>query len=199
MTARGLYLHFIEKLQQVYEKGEAAAITKLVYDYYKIDSKKNNQLATETISLLNNKLDDLLMHKPVQYVLGEAWFYNMYFTVNEHVLIPRPETEELVELAIQCVQRTSSIVHILDIGTGSGCIPVTIKKNVPPAVVYAIDISKDAIAVAKKNAVANNTVVNFLQHDFLNENNWKDLPVFDIIISNPPYIPINEKKYWIKM
>ena len=126
--------------------------------------------------------------------MGEAWFYRMKLKVNEHVLIPRPETEELVEQLITDRKSKLTDPAILDIGTGSGCIPVAIKKNLPAAKVTSIDISKDALALAIENAALYNTHISFLQMDFLDESTWPSLPIFDIIISNPPYIPINEKE-----
>jgi release factor glutamine methyltransferase len=134
----------------------------------------------------------LLQHKPIQYVLGETWFYNMKLKINEHVLIPRPETEELVQLLLN--ESSYGTVKVLDIGTGSGCIAVAVKKNMPDAIVTAIDVSDDALLVAKENAANQNTEIQFLQVDFLDEKQWTTLPKFDIIISNPPYIPVNEKE-----
>ena len=134
----------------------------------------------------------------------------MKFFVNEHVLIPRPETEELVEWVVKDVRctkyevpskndskikhPTSDIVHIIDIGTGSGCIAIALKKELTNADVIAIDICEDALQVAKRNAVDQNAEINFLQLDFLNEKLWQSLNSFDIIISNPPYIPDSEKE-----
>jgi len=123
--------------------------------------------------------------------------------VNEHVLIPRPETEELVEwvvteiwnkkLEIRNKKVSNSTFTILDIGTGSGCIAIALKRELQKAELYAIDISNDALLVAKQNAADQKAEINFLQLDFLNERQWSLLPSFDFIISNPPYIPENEK------
>jgi release factor glutamine methyltransferase len=144
--------------------------------------------------LLERSLNELLLHKPVQHVLGEGWFYNMKLKINEHVLIPRPETEELVEQLI--LDRKSKLTDpaILDIGTGSGCIPIAIKKQLPASIVTSIDISKDALDLAKDNAAMYSTHINFIQLDFLDEKTWGSLSNFDIIISNPPYIPVHEKE-----
>ena len=144
--------------------------------------------------LIQNTLQELLLHKPIQYVLGEAWFYRMKFKVNEHVLIPRPETEELVEQLIKDRKSKLTDPAILDIGTGSGCIPIAIKKNLPASQLTAIDVSKDALALAKENAALHNAHIHFTELNFLEETNWSSLGMFDIIISNPPYIPINEKE-----
>jgi release factor glutamine methyltransferase len=128
--------------------------------------------------------------------MNEAWFYKMKFFVNENVLIPRPETEELVEWIIKDVRSTMRNVQcsILDIGTGSGCIPVSLKRELHNANVTAIDVSEKALQVAKKNAESLDAKIDFLLIDFLNENNWKALSQFDIIVSNPPYIPFHEKE-----
>jgi release factor glutamine methyltransferase len=114
--------------------------------------------------------------------------------VNDHVLIPRPETEELVEQLIKDRKSKLTDPPILDIGTGSGCIPIAIKKNLPASIVTAIDVSKDALALAKENAAMHNAYISFIQMDFLDETTWQSLPAFEIIISNPPYISLNEKE-----
>jgi release factor glutamine methyltransferase len=130
----------------------------------------------------------------VQYVLGEAWFYKMKLLVNEAVLIPRPETEELVQLIIDAVAPKNDPLLILDIGTGSGCIAIALKKHLPATKIYAIDNSADALAIARINTSEQKEQIHFVQADFLAVDSWSALPLFDIIVSNPPYIPINEKK-----
>jgi len=113
----------------------------------------------------------------------------MKFYVNEHVLIPRPETEELIELIIKT---NNPISNILDIGTGSGCIPITLKKKIPHTTIVTIDVSEDALVVAKKNAAELNVEIELNQLNFLDETNWNELGIFDIIVSNPPYIKQSE-------
>jgi release factor glutamine methyltransferase len=117
----------------------------------------------------------------------------MKLKVNENVLIPRPETEELVGMIITNNQQNSDI-KILDIGTGSGCIPIALKKHLPDAVITSIDFSEGAILVAKENASIQNTAIQFIHVDFLDESGWTSFPKFDVIVSNPPYIPLNEKE-----
>lgn len=140
---------------------------------------------------------ELKTHKPLQYVLGEAEFYGMTFTVNEHVLIPRPETEELVE---KILQEMTPGAFVLDIGTGSGCIPVSIKKNKPASRVMAIDISEDALNVAGNNASLNSVDVDFRKMDILDEQTPARLldasakQLFDVVVSNPPYVLEAEKE-----
>lgn len=139
--------------------------------------------------------DSVLMHlkkqKPIQYILGETSFYGLTFQVNEHTLIPRPETEELVEWILESNQKQSQI-SILDIGTGSGCIPITLKKNLPIATVFGLDISDKALEVATRNALINDTTVTFLQKDILTTTVLEQK--FDVIVSNPPYVRELEKK-----
>ncbi|APU11951.1 protein-(glutamine-N5) methyltransferase, release factor-specific [Cellulophaga lytica] len=136
-------------------------------------------------------VDKLKKHIPIQYILGAAHFMGLDFNVNTNVLIPRPETEELVSWILNEVNVNQEIT-ILDIGTGSGCIAITLAKNLPKAKVFALDISKEAILVAKSNAEANNVTVTFLEQSILEEPSLKQK--FNIIVSNPPYVRDLEKK-----
>lgn len=200
MIIKELYRYFLVQLQEIYSLNEATVITDWVFDKVinikRIDLLRtpNQPVTVAAHGLMNQKLMQLLNHKPVQYVLGEAWFYNMKFKVNEQVLIPRPETEQLVELILEERKQKITDPSILDIGTGSGCIPVAIKKHLPAAKVMALDISKGALEVAKENALQYHTPIDFKQLNFLDEKQWPSLPSFDIIVSNPPYIPVNEKE-----
>ncbi|AXG70935.1 release factor glutamine methyltransferase [Kordia sp. SMS9] len=144
-------------------------------------------------------LSELKLEKPIQHILGKAHFYGLDFFVNEHTLIPRPETEELVALILLNIKKLfkDKPLRILDIGTGSGCIAIALQKNLPNADVYALDISEDALKVAQKNAERNDVSVEFMQADVLS---LKDLNVFeedellfDLIVSNPPYVRNLEK------
>jgi release factor glutamine methyltransferase len=142
---------------------------------------------------------ELLHHRPVQYVLGEAWFIGYRFYVNESVLIPRPETEELVQWVIDSMQSAvgssqsaTDNKEILDIGTGSGCIPISLKKKMPSAAVTSIDISTAALEVAQKNAAILEAAVNLRELNFLDAAARTALPAYDIIISNPPYVKQSE-------
>jgi release factor glutamine methyltransferase len=205
MTTEQYYNDFLNQLNSIYEKREAANITDWVFEnitgFKRIERivNRNAELGKSVLQKLKSCLHELLQHKPVQYVLNEAWFYKMRFYVNENVLIPRPETEELAEWIVRDVRSTMYDVRceefkILDIGTGSGCIAVSIKKELENIDVTAIDVTEEAVSVAKKNADALNAKINFLQLDFLSENVWNSLGVYDIIVSNPPYIPESEKK-----
>ena len=197
---KDLYRNFLVQLQKIYSLSEATAITEWVFEKMaslkRSDILKNpeKKITAAADKLIQETLQQLLSHKPVQYVLGEAWFYRMKFKVNAHVLIPRPETEELVEQLIADRKSKLTDPAILDIGTGSGCIPIAIKKTLPASKLTAIDVSKDALALAKENAATHNAHINFIELDFLDESTWLNLPFFDIIISNPPYIPLNEKE-----
>jgi release factor glutamine methyltransferase len=199
MSVKESYRNFLVSLQNIYSLSEATIISDWVFE--KMMSLKRTdilkypekEIPPSSRELLEKTKQELLLHKPVQYVLGEAWFYGMRLKVNEDVLIPRPETEELVEQLITDRKSKLTDPAILDIGTGSGCIPVAIKKNLPASRVTSIDISNDALDLAMENANLYNTQINFLQMDFLDEKNWSRLPLFDVIISNPPYIPLNEK------
>ncbi len=161
---------------------------------------KTQLLADKSLKLSDNQqelaahyIERLAKHEPIQYILGETEFYGLKFKVNPSVLIPRPETEELVEWVINSLPADSSQKkHLLDIGTGSGCIAVSLKKKLPDLHVSAMDVSVVALALAKENAILNNVTVDFIQDDILNpastERKW------DVIVSNPPYIPISEIK-----
>ncbi|CAM3597427.1 peptide chain release factor N(5)-glutamine methyltransferase [Elizabethkingia occulta] len=134
-------------------------------------------------------LEELKSGKPYQQILGKAYFYGEEFFVNENVLIPRPETEELIELILEKLPADKKL-KILDIGTGSGCIAITIAKHLKQANVYALDYSKKALEMVKKNAVLHNVNIHFIQQDYLNTELSE---VFDVIISNPPYIGTEEE------
>jgi len=154
-------------------------------------SNLNYELNLSQISLFESYTQKLIQQIPIQYVLGEAHFYGLKFKVNEHVLIPRPETEELVQLVIH--HSKNKIFQILDIGTGSGCIPIALKKNLPQAKISAIDISDDALEIAKQNALLNKVEIDFFIDDALNLNSLNH-NLYDVIVSNPPYISVSEMK-----
>jgi len=200
MTVQEAYKQLMFQLFELNDDREAGNIADRVTEHItglkRIDRIINKQflLTTEQEQLLNNYTVQLLDHKPVQYVLHEAWFAGMQFYVDENVLIPRPETEELVEWVIKEVLSFEFTVYsLLDIGTGSGCIPIALKKKLSPVEIHALDVSATAIEIAKKNSALQQTEINFHQLDILNENEWKQLPTFDIIVSNPPYIKQSEE------
>ena len=198
MTTNELYRLYLKELKQIYSESEASNITRLIFESFGNISRADiiktpETLISQALELqLNESLQSLLQHKPVQYIIGEAWFYQLNFKVTDAVLIPRPETEELVDEVINFLKQSPN-KKVLDIGTGSGCIPIAIKKNMPFANVTSIDISENAIAVAKENAEKNEVEINFIQMDFLNDKEWNKLELYDVVVSNPPYIPELEK------
>lgn len=189
------------QLTPIYDEREAANIAALVMErvtgWKRIDRVLNRQqaLLPAQMDLLKEYTSQLLQHRPVQYVLEEAWFCGMKFYVNEQVLIPRPETEELVDWAVRDMKeaRNENKLCILDVGTGSGCIAVALKKELPGAQVVACDISEGALQVAGRNAASNGVQPNFLQLDFLQPEQRGRLPLIDVLVSNPPYIPLAGK------
>lgn len=190
--------HYRRMLSTVYTEKEADSLLFLVLMEYTGHSKagilsKHEEAVSESQLLkIHFAVKDLMKEKPVQYVLGKTEFYGLPFIVNSKVLIPRPETEELVENAIaQLIE--IPYPRIIDLGTGSGCIAVSIKKNIPGADVTAIDISDFALEVAAINADLNNAVVRYKQFNMLNTGEWTDDLVYDAIISNPPYVRKKEK------
>ncbi len=199
MTSKEIYRNFLIELQSVYDLNEATVITDWVFENIanikKADLIKNPlQLVPSSIAKkLTEKREELVQNKPVQYVMGNTTFYNMQFKVNDKVLIPRPETEEMTNLIITSHQFEYKQLNVLDIGTGSGCIAIAVKKHLPSSKVIALDISEGALDIARANAISNKTNIQCTLFDFLDEGRWPELMLFDIIISNPPYIPINEK------
>jgi release factor glutamine methyltransferase len=190
-------------LDGLYENREAATIADMVMEFVTGKSKmdrwlqKNELLSIEDLKRLEKYSNELLTGKPVQYVLGQAWFAGMCLAVNEHTLIPRPETEELVNLCASWAASNKiqdAPLQILEVGTGSGCIAIALQQKMPAAIITAIDISAEAIEVATINAAKYNAPIQFKTLDFLNEANWPELGSFDIIISNPPYIADIEKE-----
>lgn len=139
---------------------------------------------------LKNALERLSQQEPWQYVIGKEWFYDLEFKVTPDTLIPRPETEELVHLILN--DNKESALHLLDIGTGTGCIPIVLKKNKPQWLVTACDISEKALDIARENAQTNNVEIELERIDILNQHPKRS--DWDIIVSNPPYIPLKEKK-----
>ncbi|MCE2844125.1 MAG: peptide chain release factor N(5)-glutamine methyltransferase [Sediminibacterium sp.] len=152
---------------------------------------KNDALESSQIEQLDHFVEQLLNGKPLQYIIQKAWFLGKAYFVNEAVLIPRPETEELVEWIIEYAQIINKPLSILDIGTGSGCIPISLKLAIPNAHITAIDISKEALAIAEQNAANYHTEIEWIAQDILQTKQLKDR--YDIMVSNPPYIPLREK------
>ncbi len=190
------FYHLLDVLKKMYDDGESAAIAHEVMEHItslnrlqRLD-RKNEPLTASQQAILEAAIKDLKQSRPLQYITGTAWFMGRSFKVNEHVLIPRPETEELVQWIVD--DNKGQSLSILDIGTGSGCIPVSLKLALPDATVSSCDISVDALQVATENATGLEADVDFIQSDFLDESNWGTLGMYDVIVSNPPYIPVSE-------
>ena len=204
---------FIELLNK-YPKTEVQSFFNLLIEFtlkisrVDVALQPDLKLSTKHLDYLNSALNKLKKHQPIQYIIGETEFYGLSFKVSNAVLIPRPETEELVDWILEDFKNTPAI-KILDIGTGSGCIPISLAKHLPTSKVSAIDISKEALKIANKNATLNNVHINFIEADILQLHSLTNIHThktkqsvhkneafskFDIIVSNPPYVRMLEKK-----
>ena len=183
------YRQLINDIEQL--NIEKEAIILLITE--KLNIKKYDlilSLDKEIDSIILDDINQLKQGIPVQYILGYTYFYKSKFIVNPNVLIPRFDTEVLIDETLKIINKLNKDnITLVDIGTGSGCIAISLKKEKPSLDIYAIDISKQALEVAKENAILNETNINFIHNDLLNNLDKK----FDIIVSNPPYIDINEK------
>ena len=191
--------YYCEQLCSIYGKDEASAMILILLEHYfkitrvKMAMEPDLRLSESEMLTFHFAVKDLLKNKPIQYIIGETDFCDLKFKVNENVLIPRPETSELVMKIVNSQLSTfNSQLSILDIGTGSGCIAISLAKNIPDSKVYALDISEKALEVAKGNAINNNVDVTFINDDILSLKNNIDTK-FDIIVSNPPYVRELEK------
>jgi len=190
---------FLQELSALYDAQEIESFFYLILECFhnkkRIDLALDPDMEMDAMQLLRweSVLAELKKEKPIQYILGETEFYGLPFLVNENTLIPRPETEELVEWIIKSTnyERQSTKLRILDIGTGSGCIAISLAKNIPNAEVFAIDVSEKALATANKNAEINKVEVNFVLKNILETEELGGQ--FDIIVSNPPYVRNLEK------
>lgn len=195
MTIRDAKQAIIAAIESIYDTREAVNIATMLLEELTGLSKmdqflhKQSILSKETTIKLNNAIERLSKGEPIQYIIGKAWFMELGFVVNSHTLIPRPETEELVDALIKYLKsKDYQNVRILEIGSGSGCIPIAIAKYYPKATITSVDISPDTLEVAKINAHQNGVIINWKQLNFLAVHEWDQLGQFDIIISNPPYI-----------
>jgi release factor glutamine methyltransferase len=201
--------HFFDSLKNIQEEQEIESfffiLTEYLHNLKRVDValNPNYEISDAAIEKWNSILVQLQQEKPIQYITGEAWFYGLRFEVNENTLIPRPETEELVEWILNSpITQHPSPINILDIGTGSGCIPISLKANLSQANVSAIDVSEKALEVAKRNAELNKVEINFIQANILEVEDLSQLtsPIihhpssYNIIVSNPPYVRNLEKQ-----
>ena len=196
---------FLQELSSLYEEQEIESffyiILEKLHGFKRIDLALNPQKVMDGAHLKQwkNIVSELKKQRPVQYILGETEFYGLRFLVNENTLIPRPETEELVELIIESTnyELRNTKLKVLDIGTGSGCIAISLAKHLPTSEVFAIDVSEKALDVAKKNAELNKVAIDFISTNILDVVNLSAVAglykQFDIIVSNPPYVRNLEK------
>ena len=200
MNSKTLFRDFVKGIELLESRDEIQSMAYLVFENI-LGLTKTAILAEESVDLsetIRNRLEEIVARinrfEPVQYILGESFFYGRSFGVNPAVLIPRPETEELVRLVINFVRKTNKKnCRILDIGTGSGCIAIALKNKLRVAEVWACDISDQALNIARINADALHATIDFVPLNFLDPEQRKQLPNVDVIVSNPPYVPQNEK------
>lgn len=185
------------KLSAIYDENEAKAIVITIIKHYTgltlTDILLGKTIDKQTEYKITEAIKEAINENPVQYILGETEFYSRKFFVNENVLIPRSETEELVDIVIKD-NKSNDNLNILDIGTGSGCIAVTLSCELPTANITALDISQNALKVAKQNNDYNKASVSFIEYDILSSLAFPQAIEFDIIVSNPPYVCESEKQ-----
>ncbi|MFY7669933.1 peptide chain release factor N(5)-glutamine methyltransferase [Tenacibaculum sp. MEBiC06402] len=197
MKLKDFRTFFNEELTDLYPKTEIDAFffraieSVLELQLMDVFTKQDFKIEENKLVTLKSVLDKLKNEEPIQYILGETEFYGYKFKVNSDVLIPRPETEELVSWVTETCNSDNRVLNILDIGTGSGCIAISVKKEIETSKVTAFDISEKALETAKVNAKLNDADVNFIHHDILSDT--KVHQMFDVIISNPPYVRELEK------
>jgi release factor glutamine methyltransferase len=196
-----VYKNIVLKLKALYPDEEARAMADRIFEHF-FNLTPIQRVISETILDDEDKIpqieaaiNKLLSQVPLQYVLGSAFFMDMELNVNSSVLIPRPETEELVSLILKHFsdRKADTQLRVLDIGTGSGCIAIALKRYLSHSQVSAIDISKDAIEVAVSNASKYHADVNFIHADILDQTQWVELPQYELIVSNPPYVTQADK------
>lgn len=203
MNLKAIKERFFDALGGLYEKEEISnfffLVTEAFYNVKRIDLAMHPEKTIEDTKPIFDALEQLKLQKPIQYILGETEFFGLKFKVNPNVLIPRPETEELVSWILSCHSERSEAfrkIHILDIGTGSGCIAIALAKHLPEASVFAVDVSAEALDIAKYNAEKNKINITFIKDDILNPCRAELVSAsqkFDIIVSNPPYVREQEK------
>ncbi len=202
MRLKDIQNTFHYELDSIYEKDEVDRFFFMLIDsFYNVSRlelaiQPDFKIANQDV--INDALKRLKQEQPIQYILGETEFYGLPFKVNKNVLIPRPETEELVDWIISELGGQNSELRVLDIGTGSGCIAVSLAKNIPNAKVYALDVSKEALKTAKHNAALNAVEIECIEADILSFSPAKLISAsqkFDVIVSNPPYVREQEKQH----
>lgn len=198
MTLKEYRSHFKSKLESLYPKEEIGSFFYILTEKYlnlkrvAIALELERKLTSDEISILEDALTQLEKEIPIQYIISETEFYGLPFKVNSSVLIPRPETEELVEWIVKDCSEINQCLSILDIGTGSGCIAIALADSIPYSNVVAMDSSTKALEIAQENALLNQVSITFIEQDILTINKLDK--TYDIIVSNPPYVMISEKQ-----
>ncbi|MBK6499118.1 MAG: peptide chain release factor N(5)-glutamine methyltransferase [Saprospiraceae bacterium] len=193
MTANQAYDFLCVKMEGHYDARESSIIARyLIEDLFSKSFHSDKLLNQSEVDVLENTALRLQKNEPWQYIGGVADFYGLKFNVNPSVLIPRPETEELAYLAIDIIKKYN-ISSVMDIGTGSGILPITIAKKAAIPEVYCLDVSVGALETAKSNAGLHEVQIQWIHSDILDRNLWSKLPKVEIIVSNPPYISRDEK------
>lgn len=199
MNVRDCFKIIVEKIKNIYDQQEAKNIADLIIEEIVGLTRqdrlfKEATLVTETqTESIQKIINGLILHQPIQQLLGFAYFWNEKYLVTKDTLIPRPETEQLIDL-IQKSKPNNQYYKILDIGTGTGCIPITLSKIYRDANITSVDISAEALSVATQNATLHQASINFQQLDFLHTDSQELLGLYDIIVSNPPYILVAEQE-----
>jgi len=189
--------HYADKISAIYPEKEAETVVWMMIEHFfgvnrmMLALNQDLLLNESELLIIHDASKNILQYVPIQYVIGKTDFCGLSLKVNTSTLIPRPETEQLTHLVIKALPRKP--LRILDIGTGTGCIAITLKKNRPDCKVFACDISQEVLQTAKENAEKHNTTVHFFHCDILSENDWLSVPKIDIMVSNPPYVCLSEK------
>jgi release factor glutamine methyltransferase len=200
MTIRHILSEIHRQLAGLYPATEIESFIRILFRHYlnmtpaQIHLSQNNELPAAIGQQILTAIDELKKYRPIQYILGVTEFYGLPFTVTPDVLIPRPETEELVDWIVHKYDR-DALLSIVDIGTGSGCIAISLAANFPNAHVRAVDISGAALTVARQNALKNKVKVNFLQEDILKDGlTGFESDSLDVVVSNPPYVRLSDQQ-----
>lgn len=197
MTISELKSSFIKRLTKVYPSEEANSFFGLLTEAYlkmsrlEVALQRDKEIKPAEVAKFREAEERILNHEPIQHIIGETEFFGLPFQVNEHVLVPRPETEELVQWILDEIVSEEKVISILDIGTGCGCIAISLAKKLPKAKLTALDISEKALEIAKSNAEKNRVDINFIKQDILKTKHF--FRKYDVIVSNPPYVRELEK------
>lgn len=192
--------YYKQKLMAVYSASESSSLLYRLFEHFfgisriQLVKQADMRLSESEMLKLHFAVKDLLLNKPIQYITGKLEFLDLELQIQEGVLIPRPETEQLVQIVMENIKTRNTELSILDIGTGSACIPIALKHQQKDLLMSAIDVSVDAIELAKRNAAAHQLRIDFKLMDVFSDSQMESLDKFDIIISNPPYVRNAEKK-----